>query len=295
VKRTYRHPLPLGLIFGAAAVILAREAGVPTGILAVPAGLLVALFAPGYAALLAVRPRHLAGLPRLILSLPLSLSLVIAVGLILNVTWYGVRPRPFTLAVTGVSLALLAVGCWRARAMEIPPRERAPGRVHVRAAGEGEVVVTARISALRGAPASAAALFLGALVAAGAWTGYGMTRATREAPQPFTEFYVRAAPVTLGAPGSAGAATLYLGVTNHHDHPERYTLRVLTHRQGRAVLLASRHLHVGRGKTWAGTIPLRGTCRESIEAQLWVAPQRQPYRRVQVRLACPDGQRSDAG
>jgi uncharacterized membrane protein len=118
------HPIVLGLIVGSILLTLAGQAGLPIGALRAPAGMVLALLAPGYAALLALRPRRLTGLTALVLSVPLSLAVLVILGVIFNATPLGLRPDPLAVAMAVVSLALLAIGWWRDRSVGPGARRR---------------------------------------------------------------------------------------------------------------------------------------------------------------------------
>jgi len=78
-------------------------------------GLLFVLFLPGYALIEALYPKEedLSPLERLALSIGLSLALVPLVGLILNYTPWGIRLDPILIALTILTLTLLAFSTYR--------------------------------------------------------------------------------------------------------------------------------------------------------------------------------------
>jgi uncharacterized membrane protein len=78
-------------------------------------GSLFVLFLPGYALIEALYPKEedLSPLERLALSIGLSLALVPLVGLILNYTPWGIRLDPILIALTILTLTLLAFSAYR--------------------------------------------------------------------------------------------------------------------------------------------------------------------------------------
>ncbi len=86
----------VAILVTAALLVLIGVLGVPLGPLRIAAGILVMFCAPGYALLLIVQPRQLVAIARFVLSVPLSMALAIAWGVVLNLSPFGVYPEGLT-------------------------------------------------------------------------------------------------------------------------------------------------------------------------------------------------------
>lgn len=264
-----RSPM-LFLILGSILVVLAGQVGLDQPWIRVPAGILVTLVAPGYAFLRVLQPGHLSRLTRMILSIPLSLSIDIVIAIILDVTSLGVRPRPMMLALSGVTAILLSI-TW-ARGM----RDAAivsPGRLRawLRPPRRGELLTLTTIG--------------GITLLAGAWAVIGFRRASQEHPLPFTELYVGSISGAFGE-GRIDAAVRF-GVRNQEQRTMAYDLLITSKPPGKpAVLQAEQHIEVAADERWEGSIVIAIACTDIVEVVLRLPGQATPYRRVEARPPC---------
>lgn len=260
-------------------VVLGAEAGLPLALPRIPAGVFVAFFVPGYAALLALNGAGRAGkftlMQHLVLSIPLSFAFAVIAGVLLNDTPLGVRPLPSILITCFVSLLLLFVAWWRARA---------GGSVTTRSAG-GSAVGTRR-RALNAAEQVLLSVLLGALAVSVVWAGYGIVLTSRDIAPPFTELYITQIPVVTGD-DTPTEGSITVALNNHEARQMSYELRLLVHTSGVSNIVAQeQQIIVEAGSTWERTFALQIKCRDLVEAQLWLQGQQEPYRQVQAHPAC---------
>lgn len=104
----------------ALAIVGLDTAGLPLAPFRVAAGLILALFVPGAAVMLVVRPPFLAPSARFVLSFPISVAILALVGVVLDWTPPGLRPLPFVLGSLLVTTALLAVALRQERTAPAP-------------------------------------------------------------------------------------------------------------------------------------------------------------------------------
>jgi uncharacterized membrane protein len=107
------------------AVIAADVAGASLAPVRALAGLVLALFVPGAAVILAIRPPFVAPTAALVLAFPLSLAVLALTGVVLDRSPWGLRPLPLMIGSLFVSALLLAVSAYRdVRRPEAGPRTR---------------------------------------------------------------------------------------------------------------------------------------------------------------------------
>lgn len=278
----------IAVLVVAVLLVLVATIGVPLGPVRVVAGILATFFAPGYALILAIRPRQLAAIGRIMLSVPLSLAVAIGCGVALNLSPFGVYPGTLASATALVTLILFLVAAWprrrELRALLSPARRRG---------GTGPATLA------RPPRPGLTVLVLGvALVALLAWAGVGLVLGSREQPAHYTELFV------LGAgPDGAGAAVVRLGVRNREGGERRYALRVsrganpdnpaagtpVPSPGGSNTFVVERDLTIADNAEEALDIRLNLACGDVVEAQLWLAdngPPAAPYRTVRIRPDC---------
>lgn len=192
--------------------------------LRVPLGIGFILFAPGYALTAVLFPeregapgkqgRTISGLERLALSLGLSIAVVPLVGLLLNLTTWGIRLGPIVISLGTLTLAFCGAAYWRRSRLEGEDalRWQLP-RVEWRTASRGERVLSA--------------ILILAILTAGSAVAYVVI--TPRPSEAFTEFYIlgpdgRAEnyPETLAA-GEQGV--IIIGVVNQEGRDTSYTIR----------------------------------------------------------------------
>jgi uncharacterized membrane protein len=260
-------------------VVLGAEAGLPLALPRIPAGVFVAFFVPGYAALLALNGASRVGkftlIQHLVLSIPLSFSFAVIVGVLLNDTPLGVRPLPSILITCAVSLLLLFVAWWRARASR-----------SVTARPAKELAVGTRRRALNAVEQVLLSVLVGALAVSLLWAGYGIVLASRDIVPPFTELYITQVPVVTGD-DTPTEGSITVALNNHEARQMSYELRLLVHTSGVSNIVAQeQQIIVEVGSTWEQTFALQIKCRDLVEAQLWLQGQQESYRKVQAHPAC---------
>ena len=102
-----------GIAAAGVLVVAADMAGAPLAPLRAVAGLVLALFVPGAAVILATRPSFVAPTAGLVLTFPLSLAVLALTGVVLDRTPWGLRPLPLMTGSLLVSVVLLAVSGYR--------------------------------------------------------------------------------------------------------------------------------------------------------------------------------------
>ncbi len=118
----------IGIALICLAIVGLDAAGLPIAPFRVAAGVVVAMFMPGAAVMLLVRPRFLADSARLVLSVPISIAILALVGVVLDWTPWGLRPLPLVLASAVVTLALLAIAARSEAAAVTRNPQTGPGR-----------------------------------------------------------------------------------------------------------------------------------------------------------------------
>jgi uncharacterized membrane protein len=239
-----------------AALLLMLDPGLFTlrVILALP--LVLAL--PGYSLSAALFPNGEIDWPRrLLLSVALSLSLAVVIGLALNLMPFGLRSVPWAAALLLVTVAATAVALARRRRLELI----------------GSVSRVRRVSLVD------AALLLGAACVLGGAVAFARTPLTAKKVQGYTALWL--------LPGSGrGTATVRVGVTSGELNPMTYRLVV---RLGSRVVSERRRFQLQPGAEVDEVLHLRATAsarREPIEALLYREDRPQSIYRV-VRLWPP--------
>ena len=275
----------LAALIAATIVTLIASAGLPLGPLQVLAGTVATLCAPGYAFLLAVQPRRLPFVNRLVLSVPLSLAVVIILGLALNASPLGVHQRGLAALACGVTLALLAVASKRGHAPSAQQwrdslgslRSSLPGKRQVPQIGVKSVLIS---------------LVALALIA---WAGVGLYTATRPVPTYYTEFAIASA-----APATDQSATIRLDISNYERTEVRYLVRIIhlptNPADSAAAATIEREIDLAVGATGSIEVTIAFACGDSIEAHLWLADDPnarsdEPYRRLRALPDCMAGTR----
>jgi uncharacterized membrane protein len=283
MRFTRRHSIMPAIVVCSIAVVFAAQAGAPPGWVRLPAGVVFALFAPGYACLRVARRARLSATSRLILTVPLSFAVDIVVCLILNATPYGIRPGPIVLSLGAATLGLLAVGwCLGAHPSGMADRRRTAALLsYLRASSIKEL--------------AAVAFLLVALIGAAGWASYGIVRASRDIAQPFTALYVKG--VALETPHRGWqAATLRLGVTNRENGARRYSVWLVAHSTHHSPRVAHIWtLAVPRDQSRERAVRVRMACGGYVKVSLFVPPRSAVYRAVLVRSTCTSGQPPSKG
>ena len=273
----------LAALLAAVGLTLIASAGLPLGPLQVLSGALAILCAPGYALLLAVRPRRLPFVNRLVLSVPLSLAIVIICALALNASPLGVHQRVLAALACGVTLALLAVAS---------RRNRADSAQTLRRWREGLGAITKR------QPRSGAkALKVVALaIVATLITAGGFYAATRPIPTYYTAFSIASA-----VPSSPQTATLRLDIANQEQGQRRYLVRITrvpgvqsAKLVGTAPDATDSEITLAPGTTGTVEATVAFACGDAITADLWLADdpaagQGTPYRLLRALPDCIAG------
>lgn len=292
------HTVVLWVIAVSTAIVIASLFGLPVGLLRIPAGLVVAFFAPGYAVLwLSGFSRVPGGMNHVVFSMPASLAISVLVGVVLNVSPLGVRLASMGPTLAVLTLILLAAALYRSQigtptGQGAAPQE-APRSLASHAVPSRPVTpMPAQASpGSRGRMSSwvvvAIALLLGASAAAAVWTGYGIVTASQDIPMPFTEFYLGNTPDFPQEAGRRSDVTLALGVNNQETRVMTYTVQVFIEPWAGGTLAAGEQtIRVEAGETWMGTFPVLVACGDSLAAQLLVPGQSAAYRSVRVRSNC---------
>jgi hypothetical protein len=280
-------------------LVLVATIGLPLGPVRVVAGVLTTFFAPGYALTLIIRPRQLAAISRVVLSVPLSLAVAIGWGIVLGRLPSGVHPNNLAFVTALTTLGLFLVAAYLHR-REVPgflavTRKSWSTPRQVQLPGVG-----------RTAPLPRPALLAGiALVVILAWAGVGLVRGSREVPARYTEFFLIDA-----KPDGTNAAIIRLGVRNMEGSTRRYLVRVsrgpnpdrpdagtpVPPAGGTNTLVVDRDLTVADNAEGDIEVRLNLSCGDSVEARLWLAESGAggtPYRTVRVRPDC--GPASEVG
>jgi len=281
----------VAILVAAALLVLIGVLGVPLGPLRIAAGILVTFCAPGYILLPIMQPRRLAAIARFILSVPLSMALAIAWGVVLNLSPFGVYPEGLA---AGMALsALIFFG--------IAARLRRPGMPNlpttVRDRWWQTTAGRSRVRTRRTLPLPQIAGVLLALLLIGTWTGVGLYRGSREAPTRFTEFYVIST-----TPVGLDGTTLRLGVRNREGATKRYQLKAkrntspeqsdATPTVGHNTFAVEQEVAVADSEEGIAEMRLDLLCGDGIDATLNMAGDGTasvPYRTVRVRPACAPG------
>jgi hypothetical protein len=117
---------------GATAIVLGWIAGLPLAALRLPAGLLVALFAPGYLLLRASGPPRVTGALRFVLPVPLTLALAAVLGVVLDETSVGLRGSALGLLLCVCSLGFALIAFMRGtHPVTLSARDMRPSLVDV--------------------------------------------------------------------------------------------------------------------------------------------------------------------
>ena len=273
----------LAALIAATIVTLIASAGLPLGPLQILAGTVATLCAPGYAFLLAVQPRRLPFVNRLVLSVPLSLAVVIMLGLALNASPLGVHQRGLAALACGVTLALLAVASKRGHAPSAQQwrdslgglRSSLPGKRWIPQIGVKSVFISL-----------VALAFI-------AWAGAGLYTATRPVPTYYTEFAIASA-----TPATDQSATIRLDISNHERTDSTYLVRIIQIPANQSTTPATieREIDLAVGATGSIEAAIAFTCGDAIEAHLWIADDPnarsdEPYRRLRALPDCMAGTR----
>lgn len=274
---TGRRSVMTAVLICSLAIVFAAQVGAPAGWLRVPAGLVFALFAPGYACLGVARRVRLSPTSGLILTVPLSLAVDILVCLILNATPYGVRPKPIVFGLGSATLGLLALGWYLGSHTSGIDRRRST-----------RLILRFRTSSAK--ERTSALLLLLALLGLAVWTSVGIVRASRDTAQPFTALYVKS--LALAPPHRGWQdGTLTLGVTNSGNHVSRYILWLVTHfRHSSHQVARIWTLTVPSDQSWESAVRVRIGCGGYVKASLFVPPDSAVYRNVFIRWTCTPGQ-----
>lgn len=276
----WRQRLIIVILIGCSVVVtVAAQVGVPVGWLSIPAGLVLSFFAPGYAALMAFRtPRRPVTTTDLALSIPLSFSAAIILGVVLDFTPIGLHLQPMAIGLALATLVLLAVAVRRDIASDAYVAPTGPAGVgpdrQARRAGPIEGLIRASL--------------IGALVVAALWASYGIIRAAQDRPPQYTELYVQQAAPFTPVKAAPSQAELLVGVNNREAQAITYTLKVVAHYGDNSpdLLVSQQQVTVQAGANWQGHISTPVRCTDSVEAQLFLPGDPQPYRSVQARFPC---------
>lgn len=246
----------------------------PVPLLRIPLGLILVLFAPGYALTAAIFARRDdLDLPqRLALSFGLSVALLPLIALVLNALPWGIRLWPMVIALLIVIVVLCLVAAIRRSLLTADQIARPP------AVAPRAWLATLSLGRKLSYGAGAIALIVAVLAS--------YATLTNVAEVPATEFY---------AVGSRGLAEDYprevapnepmqvqLGITNYQDQPGRYRLEV---RSGTQQLAALDHIDVAAGATWQQSISYalpRVGDDQPIDILLFRADQATPYRELRL-------------
>lgn len=275
----------------AAILALLGILGVPLGPVRIAAGILTILFAPGYALIMIIQPRQIATLARAIFSIPLSLALAIAWGIILNRSPFGVYPVSLA-----AGLAILALALFIAAA--ILGRSGVPNPVEINRERRWRSAIGGRRQRNRQPlPIRLLVASVLTLTLLGVWAGAGLYLGSRDVPTHFTEFYLVSA-----TPIGQGAATLRFGIRNNEGATKRYLIRAMpdatpdqpangtpTPTTTKPKGSVEREVSVGDGMEETVEIQLALTCGDSVEATLHVAGDGSAnvaYRTVRTRPVC---------
>lgn len=279
-------------LVAATCLTLVAVAGLPLGPLRALAGAVAILCGPGYALLIAVQPRRLPFVNRLIVSIPLSLAMVVIGGLALNYSPFGIHEGSLAALACVVTLALLSASAVLRRGVAAPTMpagsvQRARQTLADRWRGARAIERPTPRTVQRWAVVAVIGLI------AIAWAAIGIYGATRPVPTYYTEFSIAAA-----VPETATSARIQLGIGNHERGRTRYLVRIArvpANPTAIATLAApgevERTLDLATGA--AGTIEasVAFACGDALEAQLWLADdpnagRGEPYRRLRALPDC---------
>jgi uncharacterized membrane protein len=201
---------------------------------------------------------------------PLSLAIAIIAGIILDMTSFGVRPQPMTLALSGITLVLVGTA-W------------ARGTQREAVVNTGTSWDWLRIRRPRNILALTAMSIM--TVLAGIWALVGFSRALQEHPLPFTELYIGA----ITGPTSEGQiqAAFRIGVHNQEQRAMAYDLQIISLPPNKpAEVQAERRIDVAAGERWEEALTVDIACDDIVEVVLRLPGQTTSYRRVQARPPC---------
>ena len=223
------------------AAALALTGGLPP--LRVPLGLLLALFAPGYALLFAALPRSLGRPERLFLSVPVSIQVVVLTFMTLAQAHVGLTPTPLLLVVWAVTVGGTAVGWIRLSRMPLPATSAAPS-----------LPFTTRDTLIAGALACV-------VLACGAWAGSRGWQAARAQPLGYTELTTQNSTI---------------GVVNHEGKPMQYSVVVSANG---TTLQRQDDVTVPVDGSYSLSLP---ASQDDLDIDLYRPGDTQPYRHVHV-------------
>ncbi len=277
-------------IVAATSLTLIATVGLPLGPLRALAGAIAILGGPGYALLIAVQPRRMPFVNRLIISFPLSLAVVVLCGLVLNYSPIGIHESSLAAFVCLVTLALLGTAAVRGR-----------GQAALALPGDiGQQVRQAlanRWSSVRAVERPTTQTLLHTVIVAViglaviAWAVVGIYSATRPVPTYYTEFSIAAA-----VPETTTSARLRLSIANHERSRTRYLVRITRLPAALTATLATpgedeRTLELAANAAGTVEATVAFTCGDAIQAQLWLADdpeagRGEPYRSLRALPDC---------
>jgi len=228
----------------------------------VPTGLVLSLFAPGYALIKALFPSgSTSGSERIALSVPASLVVAVLVGAIANETPYGLTDVPIVLSLSAITLALLVVAYARLA-------------FGTRAIHPAASAVVQRQASSSGISAGGVVISFVLIVAAGGWATYSLVSATRSIPKPFT---------ALSVSGASGVQRsdepLTVAVDNQEGVPTEYDLEVSV---AGAVITRVERVRVEPGAQYSMVLPVLDPNGPQAEVSLYRAGETEVFRQLRV-------------
>ncbi len=223
------------------------------------AGATLAFVLPGYALAMALQARRSPDLAQLaLLSVGGSVALTTLVGLLLNLTPWGLRPASWAVALGTVTVACALAGEWRrgTHATAAPVTAATPVTLTTRR----QLAPALASPRWRGLVSRAALLYgLAALVVAFA-VGVASAGADDAATLRSTRLWV--------VPANAGKTEIRLGVENGEGVPVRYALRVGS---GNGIVGEWPDIALGPGGRWEASLDLATVSPEdtTVEALLY--------------------------
>jgi uncharacterized membrane protein len=251
------------VLLAATVATVSAVAGVALNPLGVVSGLVLSLFASGYALLRALFPNGLSTAERFALSVPVSFGLGVLDGVVVNQTPLGLAAVPMVLTLWASTVVCAAIGYYRLQrlASDVPDVSALPQHRQFRP------------------PFAQLAIAASLLVVAGGWAAFSLVAASRAEPKTFTALSVDGANAT-----PAAGQPLTVTLENQEGRPMQYDLEV-----NLAGTVVSRldGVRVDPGRQYSFTLPALPAQGAGADVLAYRSGDSQPYRRIHVGGAGP--------